>query len=221
VRSIARPGSLQSGGHRVAVTSVEVRQRVERPRSLVEVAGQQRAGVAAQQRVDPDGLVTAQVRDEHLVGQRQVVPRRATLRPTILRRRRPPGLSARRALPPTGVDIGAGAEQRPEQRELVAVRRLCIDRRDRRRRGQQRRRPRDGVSLGRSLVHPQQRSQPSVLLPQSLQLGGHVAGIRCLSHTPILCGRGHQVTAMRSGTGQPAGTARALPVVEPSRRDVS
>jgi len=70
VRTVARPGALQHGRYFGAMAGVEVGERVENPRPTIEVTRQQRARIAAHQRIDPDRRVATKVTDDDLVGER-------------------------------------------------------------------------------------------------------------------------------------------------------
>ena len=74
---VAGARALQVGGHSVTAADLKIRHGVQLPAFLVEVAGQEPAGVVLEQREYPDGLVAGQVVMDDLVGQGQVLARLA------------------------------------------------------------------------------------------------------------------------------------------------
>lgn len=71
--TVARPGTFERRRDAMGVTRVQIGERVQHPGALVEVGGQQRAGITAQQRVDADRRLTPQMRRENVVGELQVL----------------------------------------------------------------------------------------------------------------------------------------------------
>jgi hypothetical protein len=189
------------------VAGVEIRQRVERPRSPVEVTGQHGARVARQQRVDPHRCSAAQVREQDFVGQGQKVPRRSALRPAASSRWRPPGLAGRRVIPPNRIDVRAGPEQRPRQRHLLDVRSGRVESRAAGVLDQQCRRPCHLVTITRPGVQAEQLAQPVVLLAQLGDLAQQVVGADVGSDQRRSLHRGHHRPGASSGIATPTSPA--------------
>ena len=120
VGALPGPGDLQRGGCPGGSGGLEVGQRVQHRGGAVEVGGQPATAVAVQQRIEAQLQLPGQVRGDHLLGQRQVLPLRGrhALAPAAPHRRRPARPPRARVLPAQRVHVPAGAEQRRVEGDL-------------------------------------------------------------------------------------------------------
>ena len=140
VGTIARARYLHHRRHLRGVTGVEVCQGIERPRATVEITGEEGAGVAGQERVDPDGRVAAQVAGDHLVGEREVLLAYPLGGRPTTRRWGPARAAAGGVLPADGEHVRAGPEQRAHELDLLCSGCRAIEARLLGRRAEERRR---------------------------------------------------------------------------------
>jgi len=125
-----------------------------------------------------------QVRGQHLRGQRQVVPFGVldALAPSATDRRNPPGLAGTAVVEPDRVHVGAGREQRAEERHLRIRRRAIVHRPWRCLEKGCLRGPRRRRLLWTELQQPQ---QPGILGLQPRQFSRDLLGN--LDHADNLC----------------------------------
>ena len=177
-----------AAGTPLGMAGVQVGERVQHPGALVEVAREQRAGVAAQERVDADRCPTAggatRAPRRSAAGSPAATDAGATTRPgspattpPCRSTRSPTGARTRRSGRRTTTGT-ARASRRSTTAASIGGRR--------RRPRQQRRRPRHGVSGRGPRVQPEQRTEPRVLLPQPHQLVRRVLGFHPRSHDRII-----------------------------------
>ena len=137
------------------------------------------------------------MRGNHVVGQWQIVPRPLPpVRPAATNRGRPTRLPRVRVLPPVGIDIGPGAEQPPNQVDLVPQAGRLGDLRRRRGSAEQGRRPCLAMPVARPGVEPHQIVEPldlgakpvdlrQQLCPGRLPRSTHPPTILLLRGTPL------------------------------------
>jgi hypothetical protein len=120
VRAVSGTGSLEGGRDTRGAAGIEVGERVKRPPGSVEVARQQLAEVAGQERVDARRRPPGEVGDDDVVCQRRIVGSCAPSgAPATPYRRRPSGLAGRCVLPARRVHIVAANEERTVQPHLL------------------------------------------------------------------------------------------------------
>ena len=172
VRALAGAGNLQRRGHTQFGAGQDEGLGILAPIGLVEIDRQEMAGVALQQRIDADCVLTGQMVVDHRIGQWQqhALGAIATLDARLLTDARAPLVGAGRgvarlaaglAFPADRIHIGAAAKQLAEQRHLL-VGGQPRDLRNRRRLRLRRQAPRDAVRVqqcGQARVFGAQRCQ--------------------------------------------------------------
>lgn len=171
VAAVAGAGPLQRGRDAGRPGGVEIGQGVEDPTGTVEVAHQQPARIAPEQRVEPGVDRAGQVPLSDLIGEGQVLPVRATgVAPSTGYGGSPTAFACPLVLPAQGVHVIAPAEQRPKQRHFRRTGRRPVNPRRCRGRGlrlntKQGRRPPGRLHFAGPAIQAEQLAQARVLRP--------------------------------------------------------
>ncbi len=118
---VAGAAALQRGRHPALCARLQQGERVELPRSAVEVAGEKPARVVREQRIDADRLPPAQMLLDRLVAQGQIGLRALTA-PAADDRGHVAALARADVLPTQRVHVVATAEEAPDERNLLVRR---------------------------------------------------------------------------------------------------
>jgi hypothetical protein len=136
VAAVAGAGPLQRRRDAGGPGGVEIGQGVQDPPGTVEIAHEQPARIAPEQRVEPGVDLTGQVPFRDLIAEGQVLPiGTAGVAPPACHGGTPTALACPLVLPALGVHVIPTGEQRPEQRHLRRRGRRPVNRRVGRGRG--------------------------------------------------------------------------------------